>query len=154
MTNTRERLHQLVDALPEGELQGAEDALRRCGQAWGRHVEHVGMWVADLDRARKFYERWFGARAGTCYSSARRPLQTHFLTLDGGARLEVMKSPEEPARIAHIAIALGSREAVDRLVDQMGAEGVRVLGRPRQTGDGYYEAVVADSEGNVIELIS
>ena len=154
MTNARERLHQLVDALPEGTLEVAEAALRRSAQASRGHVEHVGMWVADLDRAREFYERWFGARAGMRYSSTRRPLQTHFLSFEDGARLEVMTSPEESARIAHTAIALGSREAVDRLVDQMSAEGVRVLSPPRQTGDGYYEAVVADSEGNLIELIS
>ncbi|HEX8985273.1 MAG TPA: hypothetical protein VF767_07575 [Bryobacteraceae bacterium] len=49
MTNTRERLHQLVDALPEGTLQAAEAALRRGAQASRGHVEHVGMWVADLD---------------------------------------------------------------------------------------------------------
>ena len=63
-----------------------------------------------------------------------------------------MKSPAESARPAHLAISLGSREAVDRLIQAMAAAGVRIVSQPRPTGDGYYEAVIADSEGNLLEI--
>jgi 2-haloacid dehalogenase len=118
------------------------------------HVEHAAAWVGDLERARGFYERWFKASAGPLYSSATRDFKSYFLSLGSGARLELMKSPGEASRQAHVAISVGSREAVDRLVKEMEVAGVRIVSGPRVTGDGYYEAVIADSEGNLIEITS
>jgi 2-haloacid dehalogenase len=115
-------------------------------------VEHVAAWVSNLDRARGFYERWFHAASTPEYSSAKRDFRSRFLSLGGGPRLELMVSPQEPARHAHIAISVGSRQAVDRLVKEMEEAGVQIVSRPRATGDGYYEAVIADSEGNLVEI--
>ena len=115
-------------------------------------IHHVAAWVSNLERARAFYERWFKAAAGPKYSSTKRDFQSYFLSLDTGARLELMASPVEAARPAHLAVSVGSREAVDRLIQTMEAAGVRVVSHPRLTGDGYYEAVIADSEGNLVEI--
>ncbi len=54
--------------------------------------------------------------------------------------------------MAHVAISVGSREAVDRLTADMLSAGVTVTGGPRLTGDGYYEATILDSEGNLVEI--
>lgn len=116
------------------------------------HIEHVAAWVSDLNRARVFYERWFNAGSTPEYSSARRDFRSRFLSLDGGARLELMVAPQESPRHAHIAISVGSRENVDRLVKEMEGSGVRIVSNPRVTGDGYYEAVIEDSEGNLVEI--
>jgi lactoylglutathione lyase len=115
-------------------------------------IEHAAAWVSDLERARGFYERWFKATAGTRYSSSKRDFTSYFLTLGSGARLEVMSSPGETPRMAHLAISVGSRGAVDRLVKAMEAAGVRIVRGPRLTGDGYYEALVTDTEGNLLEI--
>ena len=115
-------------------------------------IEHAAAWVSDLDRACDFYRRWFGATVGPQYSSATRPFTSRFLELGSGARLELMSAPKEPPRIAHIAISLGSRAAVDDLVSAMSAAGVPLAGGPRVTGDGYYEAVVMDADGNLVEI--
>ncbi len=115
-------------------------------------IEHIAAWVSDLDRARGFYERWFHAGSTPEYSSAKRDFRSRFLSLDGGPRLELMVSPHESPRHAHIAVSVGSREAVDRLVNDMEKSGVQIVSRPRVTGDGYYEAVIADSEGNLVEI--
>ena len=117
-------------------------------------VEHVAAWVLDLERARGFYERWFHAASTPEYSSTTREFRSRFLSLDGGSRIELMVSPEEVPRHAHIAISVGSRLAVDRLVNEMEQAGVQIVSRPRVTGDGYYEAVIADSEGNLVEITS
>ncbi len=98
-------------------------------------IEHAAAWVSDLERARAFYERWFRATSGARYSNSARNFSSYFLSLGSGARLSV-----------------GSRDAVDRLVKEMESAGVRIVGAPRTTGDGYYEALVADSEGNLLEL--
>lgn len=116
------------------------------------HLDHVAAWVVDLERARAFYERWFAASAGPMYSSPKRDFKSYFMSLSSGARIELMASTGEAARPAHVAVSVGSREAVDRLVKEMEAVGVRIVSAPRVTGDGYYEAVVADSEGNLLEI--
>jgi lactoylglutathione lyase len=126
-------------------------------------IEHVAVWTRDLERLRAFYERWFGARAGARYRSATRAgFTSYFLTFpDGGGRLELMSLPEfgdapaptaPAAGWAHLALSVGSREAVEALTARMRAEGVAVLSAPRQTGDGYFESVVADPDGNPIEI--
>ena len=55
-------------------------------------------------------------------------------------------------KIEHLAISLGSKEKVDTLTERLRKNGVRIIGEPRTTGDGYYESVIADPEGNLIEL--
>jgi catechol 2,3-dioxygenase-like lactoylglutathione lyase family enzyme len=140
-----ERVDALVDAL--------EARIERDGLAPSAgQVEHAAAWVTDLDRACAFYERWFGGVAGPLYRSGRRPFASRFLRLGGPARLELMAMAGEPARPAHIAISVGSRDAVNRLVERMRAGGVAIASEPRLTGDGYYEAVVIDSEGNPVEI--
>ena len=117
-------------------------------------IEHAASWVSDLERACSFYERWFKATKGPQYSSTTRPFTSYFLSLGSGARLELMASPGEAPRMAHIAISVGSREAVDCLIEEMKAAGVPIVSSPRLTGDGYYEAVISDSEGNLLEITS
>jgi len=160
MTTSRERLHLLVDALPEDSLCFAEKGLEQWLVPWSdrgfagasAQIDHVAAWVSDLQRARAFYERWFQAKSGPMYSSTQRKFESFFLTLGHGARLELMKSPGEPARPAHVAISVGSLEAVGDLFEQMRSGGVLIVREPRQTGDGYYEMVVKDSEGNLTEI--
>ena len=115
-------------------------------------IDHAAAWVSDLERARAFYERWFKASSSPVYSSTKRDFQSYFLSLGSGARLELMASRGESPRPAHLAISVGSREAVDRLVKEMETDGVRIVSQPRLTGDAYYEAVIADSEGNLLEI--
>lgn len=124
-------------------------------------IEHVAVWTRDIERLRAFYERWFAATSGARYDSATHPgFSSYFLTFPGGGgRLELMRlsklSPaaSEPALgYAHIALALGSRAAVDALASRMAADGVRLASAPRETGDGYYEAVVEDPDGNRVEI--
>ncbi len=126
-------------------------------------IEHVALWTRDLERLRAFYERYFDARSGARYESATRAgFTSYFLTFpSGGARLEVMSLPElgDPSGAdapavgwAHLALTVGSRAAVTLLTERMRVDGVRILSEPRLTGDGYFESVVADPDGNAIEI--
>ena len=123
-------------------------------------VEHVAVWVADLDRVRDFYAAYFGAVAGAKYTNTTKGFESYFLTFpDGGARLELMRVPglaglsgDRRIGLAHIAVALGSEAAVDTLTDRLRDDGYEVVDGPRRTGDGYYESVVLDPEGNRVEL--
>jgi lactoylglutathione lyase len=127
------------------------------------HLEHVAMWVRDLDRVCAFYAEHFGATIGERYENPAKGFASRFLSFATGARLEVMTtegmSPgaHEPAArtgLAHLAIAVGTAAAVDALTARLGVLGVTVLAVPRRTGDGYYESVVLDPEGNCVELVA
>jgi lactoylglutathione lyase len=125
-------------------------------------IEHLALWTSDLERARKFYGRHFGAAPSAPYHNPRTGLRSYFLTFSGGARLELMLRPDIAARpdvgsvetlgLAHFALSLGSEAAVDETTEHLRAAGVRVISAPRRTGDGYYESVVLDADGNRIEL--
>lgn len=124
-------------------------------------LEHVALWTRDLERMSAFYERYFGARAGPAYRSRTRAgFESYFLSFPrGGARLELMTTPGLAAATdgpmvgyAHVALTVGSRADVQRLAARMRGDGVRVVSGPRQTGDGYFEAVVEDPDGNAVEI--
>lgn len=123
-------------------------------------LEHVAIWTADLERLRAFYERYFEARAGDRYRSVTRPgFTSYFLTFPDGGRLELMTTPNVAATAgapligyAHIALTVGSRADVEALTERMRRDGVRVISGPRQTGDGYFESVVADPDGSEVEI--
>jgi lactoylglutathione lyase len=52
----------------------------------------------------------------------------------------------------HLAISVGSEEQVDAVTARLRVDGYRVMGAPRRTGDGYYESVVLDPDGNRVEI--
>jgi lactoylglutathione lyase len=122
-------------------------------------LEHVGLWVRDLDTVAAFYEKHFGARIGSLYQNTRKGFESRFLEFAGGARLEVMRrtditqrASDEQLGLAHVALAIGDEAAVDALAARFRAEGMPPLDGPRRTGDGYYECVVRDPEGNRVEV--
>lgn len=53
---------------------------------------------------------------------------------------------------AHLAFSVGSETAVNNLTEQLVADGYIRLDGPRYTGDGYYESVILDPEGNRVEV--
>lgn len=125
------------------------------------NINHVAVRAIDIELLKDFYCRWFNAKPGERYHNPRKSFSSYFLTFpDGGARLEIMNVPEIICHEAgnkfkgfcHIALSLGSKERVDELTERMRSAGISILGEPRTTGDGYYESVIADPEGNVVEL--
>ena len=119
---------------------------------WRVRIEHVALWSADIERLRAFYEQHLGARAGKRYENAGKGFASYFLEFEGGARLELMQMPGAAGSFAHLALSLGGEAEVDAATERLRAAGVPVVGEPRRTGDGYYESVVLDPDGNRIEL--
>ena len=123
-------------------------------------IEHVAMYVTDLERVKDFFITYFGAVSNDGYHNKKTGFRSYFLSFDDGARLELMNRPDmensekEQARtgLIHIAFSVGSIEQVDALTAKLNAEGFQVLSGPRTTGDGYYESCVVDIEGNQIEI--
>lgn len=125
-------------------------------------IEHIALWVDDLDALSAFYAKAFGAQVGTRYVNAAKGFESCFLAFESGARIELMTTTRlSPTRqapgvermgLTHLAISLGSEAAVNELTARLRAEGITVLDGPRRTGDGYYESVILDPEGNRIEI--
>jgi lactoylglutathione lyase len=125
-------------------------------------IEHIALWVDDLDALGAFYAQTFGAQVGPHYVNAAKGFDSCFLTFESGTRIELMKTTRlSPTRhapgvermgLTHLAISLGSEDAVNELTERLRSDGVTVLDGPRRTGDGYYESVVLDPEGNRIEI--
>src|SRR5699024_6016328 len=122
-------------------------------------IEHVKYWVNNIEDMNKFYVTYFNAQANSKYHNKEKHFESYFLTFDGGARLEIMRKigvdePDYDNRIgwAHIAISLGSREAVNKVTVRLQNDGYRLVNGPRVTGDGYYESVIEDPESNLLEL--
>lgn len=123
-------------------------------------IEHVALYVNDLEGTREFFIRHFGATSNEGYHNPRSDFRSYFLSFGDGARLELMNKPgmvdaeKELARTgwAHLSFAVGSAEEVDRLTAELAEAGYKTLDGPRQTGDGYYESCVLGPEGNQIEI--
>ncbi|WPP53124.1 VOC family protein [Catalinimonas niigatensis] len=123
-------------------------------------IEHIALWTQDLERSKEFYIKYFGAKSNDKYHNQKKQLETYFLQFDSGARLEIMKRPEVHqiadqtflSGLTHLAFSLGSKEKVDELTETLVNDGYKKMDGPRTTGDGYYESLILDPDGNQIEL--
>jgi len=126
------------------------------------YIEHTALWTPDLERARAFYETYFGDEAGPKYRNEEKNFTSYFLSFESGARLELMHTPAlqsasvpEGAELQgyhHLAFSVGSEADVNQLTEEVRQDGYEVVGEPRRTGDGYYESVVLDPDGNRVEI--
>ncbi|MBO0951590.1 VOC family protein [Fibrella forsythiae] len=126
-------------------------------------IEHLALWVRDLEAMRTFYETYFQATANEKYTNHSKGFSSYFLSFpEGGPRLELMQMPGIPdtmndvlaqfTGLVHFAVSVGGEAAVDALTERFRTDGFPVVGEPRHTGDGYYESVIFDPEQNRVEI--
>ena len=115
---------------------------RADGEVFVMHIEHIVMYVRDLEKSKAFFVRYFSAAANELYHNKATDFRSYFLSFDGGARLEIMTKPHLTAEessayragYSHIAFSLGSRAAVEALTERLRADGYTVVSGPRTTG--------------------
>ena len=123
-------------------------------------IDHIALYVNDLEGAKNFFETYFQAVSNQGYHNEKTDFCSYFLSFSDGFRLEIMTKPDlndsgnllDRFGYAHIAVSVGSKEAVDELTARLNDGGFPTLSGPRVTGDGYYESCVLGFEGNLIEI--
>lgn len=123
-------------------------------------IEHIAMYVNDLEAARDFFIKYLGATSNDGYHNADTGFRSYFVSFDDGARIEIMNKPKmddaskslNRTGYAHIAFSVGSSKEVDRLTRLLSEDGFEVISGPRTTGDGYYESCIVAIEKNQIEI--
>ena len=125
-------------------------------------IEHLAIWVKNLEGMKHFYETYFQGKANNKYRNDKKQFESYFLSFAAGPRLELMNRPDIPDNIndlvkeyigiIHFAVSVGSKEIVDSLTERLRKDGYSIVGEPRWTGDGYYESVILDPEGNRVEV--
>ena len=123
-------------------------------------IDHIALYVNDLEKARSFFMEYLGAKSNEGYHNPKTNFKSYFLSFEDGARLEVMNKPKmqdlpkELVRTgyAHIAFSVGSKENVDILTAKLKSDGYEVISGPRTTGDGFYESCIVAIEENQIEI--
>ena len=126
-------------------------------------IEHLAIWVQDLEAMKNFYVNYFEVAHGPKYSNPGKQFVSYFIYFgQGKTRLELITRPDiRPAAagqrgfgmgLAHFAISVGGRDMVNALTERLRKDNYTIYSEPRVTGDGYYESVVLDPEGNYVEI--
>ena len=123
-------------------------------------IEHIAMYVTELEKAREFFIKYFDAHSNNGYHNPKTDFKSYFLTFFNGSRLELMSKPQmddcnkllNRTGYAHIAFSVSSKERVDELTKKLKNDGYHITSGPRTTGDGYYESSIIAIEGNQIEI--
>ena len=123
-------------------------------------IDHIAMYVNDLEREKAFFEKYFDGKCGDLYHNAKTGFCSYFISFDEGSRIEIMNRGDmnDPEKAEyrtgyhHISIKAGSKARVDELTQKLLDDGYAHVSGPRTTGDGYYESCILDAEGNQIEL--
>lgn len=125
-------------------------------------IAHMALWTQDLEQQAHFWVSFFDGKINEKYfSRTNHGFESYFVKIGEDIAIELMTKPglvgQQPDNNrcgwVHLAISVGSSENVDAMAKRAKEQGILVSG-PRTTGDGYYEAVIHDPDGNLIEIVA
>lgn len=127
-------------------------------------IDHIAIWTTNLEGLRNFYIHYFDAASNEIYYNHSKEFRSYFISFDGDCSLEIMEMPNIPQTknnplkqfvgLIHFAIKIGSKAEVNRLTEDLKKDGFKVVGEPRTTGDGMYESIILDPDGNRVEILA
>ena len=125
-------------------------------------IAHMALWTQDLEQQAHFWVSFFDGKINEKYFSRTNPgFESYFVKIGEEIAIELMTKPgligqqsdNNRCGWVHLAISVGGNENVDAMAKRAKEQGILVSG-PRTTGDGYYEAVIHDPDGNLIEIVA
>ena len=127
-------------------------------------IDHIAIWTTNLEGLRNFYIHYFDASSNEIYYNHSKEFRSYFISFDGDCSLEIMEMPSIPQTknsflkqfigLIHFAIKVGSKAEVNSLTEVLKKDGFKIVGEPRTTGDGLYESVILDPDGNRVEIVA
>lgn len=127
-------------------------------------IDHIAIWTYDLEGLRNFYMHYFDASSNEIYHNHSREFRSYFISFGGDCRIEFMEMPHIPQSkndpikqftgLIHFAIKVGTKRKVDDITNLLKEDGFRIIGEPRTTGDGCYESIFLDPDGNRVEIMA
>lgn len=124
-------------------------------------IHHIAIWTFRLEELREFYIRYFNGTSNEKYINPKKGFESYFIYFDDGAALELMSRTdvqntpieENKLGLTHFALSFQSKEDVLRTTEQLRSDGYTIAGEPRTSGDGYFESVILDPDGNRVECV-
>lgn len=123
-------------------------------------IGHIAIWSNQLEKLKAFYVTYFKGVSGKKYINPAKGFESYFIFFEGDTSLELMKRNDiktfvesELLGICHLAFNLNSEEDVRTLTEKLRTDGYTIAGEPRITGDGFFESVILDPDGNRVELV-
>ena len=128
--------------------------------AMNTKIDHIAMYVDDLEGAKNFFLKYFDATCSPKYHNPSTDFKSYYISFNGDTRLEIMTKPlmeDRPKHLSrtgfiHLCISVGDKETVDSLSARLQEDGYKIISGPRRTGDGYYESCIIAFEDNQIEI--
>lgn len=124
-------------------------------------IGHIAIWTQNLEEMKEFYTTYFGGVSNEKYINSTKGFESYFIKFDGETTLELMRRKDvthkiniESLGLCHLAFTIGTQNEVLALTERFRANGYKVIGEPRTSGDGYFESVILDIDGNRVELIA
>lgn len=124
-------------------------------------IHHIAIWTFRLEELREFYIRYFNGTSNEKYINPKKGFESYFIYFDDGAALELMSRTdvqntpieENKLGLTHFALSFQSKEDILRTTEQLRSDGYTIAGEPRTSGDGYFESVILDPDGNRVECV-
>ncbi|EPG9695410.1 TPA: VOC family protein [Klebsiella aerogenes] len=125
-------------------------------------VAHIALWTRHLEQQAHFWVEFFAGEINEKYRSKTNPgFESYFVKIGSDVAIELMTKPglhdsthdNNHTGWVHLAIAVGGMEQVNALAKRAEMAGI-LVSAPRTTGDGYYEAVIKDPDGNLVEIVA
>lgn len=124
-------------------------------------IAHIALWTTRLEQMRSFYVTYFGGESSEKYVNPGKGFESYFIRFGHSAALEIMSrtditSPatKECTGFCHVAFNAGTVEEVHGLTRRLREDGFHVFSEPRTTGDGFFESVIGDPDGNRVEIVA
>lgn len=124
-------------------------------------LTHIALWTNHLERLRDFYVKYFNGKSNEKYVNPKKGFASYFVSFESGPALEIMQRQDiteaydkDHIGLAHLAFHADKKEQVDQMIERFRMDGYTIAGETRTSGDGYYEGVIRDPDGNIIEIVA
>ena len=124
-------------------------------------LTHIALWTNDPERLRDFYVQYIDGKSNEKYVNPKKGFSSYFVSFESGPSLEIMQRNDitefylpEHIGLAHLAFHADTRDQVDCMMERFREDGCVIAGETRVSGDGYYEGVILDPDGNRVEIVT